>query len=63
MILLETEVTSTESSQYFTLSLKNHPVINIILPFGSWNGGIYVSGKKVFVIAITIFAERKCKRG
>ena len=45
-ILLETQVTSTESSQRFTLSLENHAVIKIILPFGSWNGGIYVSGKK-----------------
>jgi hypothetical protein len=60
-ILLETEVTSTESSQHFTLPLEDHPVIQIILPFGSWNGGIYVSGKKVFVIAITMFAERRCK--
>jgi hypothetical protein len=58
---LETDVTSTESSQHFTLSLEDHPVIQIILPFGSWNGGIYVSGEKVFDIAITIFAERRCK--
>jgi len=61
MILLETEITSTESSHHFTLSLEHHLVIKIILPSGSWNRGIYVSGKKVFVIAITIFAERRCK--
>lgn len=57
MILLETEVTSTESSQHLTLSLERHPVIKIILSFDSWNEGSTCLGKKVFVIAITTNAD------